>query len=213
MKKLLVILLSLPCFGIGQTRFDSGEDLSYLMGTKKVSYEIRWDSATFNGNESEKAFCEAKVKEKNFAKPGDGELWLEKWNESKAQVFPKYFLKFYEPRMKKSKLGVKENDPKALYHMIIYVLDIDPGNATIVSFNSRDKVNNSAKTNFRTLIVENNNRSVVKSNIYSHKIQGMEGMSPYDMDKTDTGRIKNCFFMYGYILADQLVIFNKKNKK
>ena len=212
MKK-IIILLSFPLFGFSQTRFDSGEDLSYILGTKNVSYEIRWDSATFNGNETEKAFCEAKVKEKNFAKAGDGDSWLAKWNESKAEVFPKYFLKFFEPRMKKSKLSVKENDPKAPYHMIIYILDIDPGNATIVSFNSRDKVNNAAKANFRTLIVDNNNRSIIKSNIYSYKIQGMEGMSPYDMDKTDTGRIKNCFFMYGYILADQIVIFNKKNKK
>jgi hypothetical protein len=211
MKKIIFALLSLPLLSTAQSRFVQGEDINYLKTEKKISYEIRWDSVTFNGNESEKAFCEAKVKEKNFAKPGDGDAWLEKWNEAKVKVFPKYFEEFFLPRMKKSGLAVKDNSEDMKYHIIIYVLDIDPGNATVVSFNSRDKVNNSAKTNFRALIVENKDRSKVLTNIYSHKLMGMEGMKPYDMDKTNTGRIKYCFMMYGYELADQVLIKLKKS--
>ncbi len=211
MKKTIIALLSLPLLCNAQSRFISGEDINYLKTEKKISYEIRYDSVTFNGNETEKAFCDAKVKEKNFAKPGDGDAWLEKWNEAKVNAFPKYFTEFFIPRMKKAGLGVKDNNDEMKYHIIIYVLDIDPGSPTIVSFNSKDRVNNSAKTNFRALIVDNKDRSKVYTNIYSHKIMGMEGMKPYDMDKTNTGRIKYCFFMYGYELADQILIKLKKS--
>lgn len=211
MKKTIFTLLCLPVTLLSQTTwFDSGSDLSYLKKEKKISYEIRWDSATFNGNETEKAYCAAKVNEKNAVKPGDGDVWLEKWEHSKANVFVKYFTEFFVPRMKKAGLAVKNNDVEMNYHIIIYVLDIDPGKATIIAFSQNVAASNSAKVNFRALIVDNKDRSKVLSNIYSERIPGMEGIKKYDYDKSNTGRIKYSFLGYGYYLADEVLIKLKK---
>ena len=100
-------------------------NLDFLKGQKEFNVEFIFDKTTFGkANKPEAEFIKEKVDENNKKEAGQGDKWLEDWNNAKAHKFPEKFISIMKEEMP---ADVSVNTPTAKYICMVKPLNMETG--------------------------------------------------------------------------------------
>jgi hypothetical protein len=106
--------------GVKTKKIDVNGDLMVIKNEKTFNVEISFKNSKMGAKGQPDSLYEAtRVKEYNDKKPGSGDQWLIKWNETKENFKPA-FIEGFNTVVSKNGVYVGNNDSNASYTFVLY---------------------------------------------------------------------------------------------
>lgn len=132
--------------------WSSGEDFAFIQGISKLNVEYDFSQMTVaEGTES--AFLEERKTEINKDKPGEGDEFVNTWNQAKTTKYPKHFEETFNKEFKKGDVQISSGSD-AKYTVIITLLNVKTGKGSAWG-------KKPAELDFEIRIVETANKNTV----------------------------------------------------
>lgn len=176
-------------------------DVSAFKKTRNINLEVDYSSLKV-GEYTEDEYI--KKKREDLVKKGGqdkADEWQKKWENAKANIWPKRFAGLYNEVMKKKKISsrLKVKDDKATKTLIVYVTYIEPGYHIFID-------SRSAFANFEFKLVDNSGGASAIAELYANNVQGIHaGGDHFDVDR----RVGESFDKAAKMLATYII---KKSK-
>lgn len=128
--KLLLImgLISLSYVAAKAQKFvpESG-NLKFLAGQSEIKFEYDFKDMDVGKEGTEKEYTDKKVGDINKKKPGEGDKWLEKWNNDKMATYQPMFESTFNRVLQKFNMKGSMGSSDSKYTCIVKTMSLYPG--------------------------------------------------------------------------------------
>ena len=180
-------------------------NLSFLAGQSEIKLEYDFKDMDVGKEGTEAEYTAKKVAEINKKKPGEGDKWLEKWNNDKMATYQPAFETTFNKMLEKYNLKGSMSATDAKYTCVVKTMSLYPGyNVGVSKF--------PAYCSYTFIFYETGHPDNVVAKYSMKKVPGNGGDYAFDV----SSRVKICYYGAARILAKnmiKLVPLKKAGKK
>lgn len=167
-------------------------NLSFLAGQSEIKFEFDFKDMDCGKEGSEADYTAKQVAEKNKKKPGEGDAWLEKWNNDKMATYVPMFEATFNHALQKFNMKGSQQATDTKYTCIVKTTSLYAGyNVGVSSF--------PAICNYEFVFYETGKPDNVVAKYSMKKVAGTD--SAYDVP----GRVKVCYMRAATVLAKNMI--------
>lgn len=199
MKKLKVfaivgLLAMTAATGKAQKLVAESGNLKFLADQHEIKFEFDWKDMDCGKDGSEAEYTAKQVAEKNKKKPGDGDAWLEKWNNDKVATYQPMFETTFNRFMEKYGMKGSSNATGTKYTCVVKTMTLYAGYNIGIS-------KMPAYISYNFVFYETGNPDNVVAKFSMKKVPGDGGDYGFDV----ASRVKMCYMVGARAFAKNII--------
>jgi hypothetical protein len=169
-------------------------NLKFLAGVSEIKFEYDFKDMDVGKEGTEAEYTAKKVAEINKKKPGEGDKWLEKWNNDKMATYQPMFESTFNKMLQKYNMKGSQNATDTKYTCIVKTMSLYPGYNVGVS-------KMPAYVNFSFVFYETGKPDNVVAKFTMKKVAGDGGDYGFDV----ASRVKMAYYRGAAVLAKNMI--------